>query len=117
MANPHPKPSPATQFKPGVSPNPGGKPSGARNRLTGAFLNDLADHYATEGKGAIKRLCDKDPRAYVRAIIALCPKQFEATGPLDGLTDDTLQGFLAMYQAYLTAKALKANANGDGLNS
>jgi hypothetical protein len=101
-------------FKPGQSGNPGGRAVGARNRLTGAFLNDLADHYAEKGKAAIERLCEKDPVAYVRAIVALCPKQLEGVSPLDGLADNTLQNFLQMYQLYVESRREAPATASDG---
>jgi hypothetical protein len=101
-------------FKPGQSGNPGGRAVGARNRLTAAFLNDLADHYAEKGKAAIEKLCDKDPVAYVRAIVALCPKQLEGVSPLDGLADNTLQGFLQMYQLYMETRRQQSFEDGPG---
>jgi hypothetical protein len=79
-----------TRFKPGVAQNPGGKPVGARNRITAHFLNALADHFAKHGKGAIQRACDEDPVGYLKVIGALMPKQIEVTRPLEGLTDDEL---------------------------
>lgn len=105
MANPNPMPAPPhTLFKPGNNANPGGKPVGARNRITGAFLNDLADVYAEKGKTALTKLVDDDPRTFFKAIVTLCPKQLEAVSPLDGLADNTLQGFLQMYQLYMEAR-------------
>jgi hypothetical protein len=109
MANPNPVPPPEhSRWQPGKSPNPGGKPAGARNRLTGAFLHDLADVYAEKGKKAIEKLCEDDPRSFVRAIVSLCPKQIEAAGPLDGLEDGTLQGFLQLFQLYTETRRAQA---------
>ena len=114
MANPNPVPPPEhTRWKPGVSPNPGGRPTGARNRITGAFLNDLADVYAEKGKAALTKLVDDDPRTFFKAIVSLCPKQLEAVSPLDGLQDPTLQTFAHMLQAYLQAKQAQATTPRD----
>lgn len=109
MANPNPVPPPEhSRWQPGKSPNPGGKPVGARNRLTGDFLNDLADVYDSKGKKALEKLVDDDPRTFFRAIVSLCPKQLEAVSPLDGLTDNTLQGFLQLYQLYMETRRVQA---------
>ncbi len=75
VANPNPVPPPEhTRWKPGVSPNPGGRPTGSRNRLTGDFLRDLADVYAAKGKQVLEKCADEDPRTLNKAFMALCPK-------------------------------------------
>jgi len=66
-----------TRFKPGQSGNPGGKPVGARNRITVAFLAALADDFDKHGAKAIARCRTEHPDAYVRACIALIPKELE----------------------------------------
>lgn len=77
-------------IKPGETRNPGGKPVGARNRLTGDFLNKLADDFQTSGKQAIEDCRTKDPAAYIRAIAGLLPKEFKIERPTEGLSDDEL---------------------------
>jgi hypothetical protein len=108
MPNPNPVLPPVeTRFKAGVSANPGGKPVGARNRVTGAFLNDLAELYTEKGKTALSKLIDDDPRTFFKALVSLCPKQLEAVNPLEGLQDPTLQGLAYMFQAYLAARQVQ----------
>jgi hypothetical protein len=115
MANPNPVPPPEhSRWQPGKSPNPGGKPTGARNRVTGAFLNDLADVYAEKGKAALTKLVDDDPRTFFKALVALCPKQIDATvNPLEGLEDDTLMGFLHMLQSWRSSRAAQAQSSSE----
>lgn len=114
MANPNPPPPPEhTRWKRGISPNPGGKPVGARNRITGAFLIDLADIYAERGRAALTKLVDDDPRTFFKAIIALCPKQLEAVNPLDGLQDPTLQVLAYALQAYIQQCRADDSIGGD----
>jgi len=91
-----------TPFKPGQSPNPGGKPVGARNRLTAAFLNALAADFDEHGKKAIQECRETKPEAYIKAIAALCPKEVSVTRPLEDMNADelltavrALEGFLA----------------------
>src|SRR5882672_5231276 len=77
-------------WKAGESGNPGGRPVAARTRLTGHFLNSLADDFAREGKAAIAACRLKRPDKYLGVIAAFMPKQIEVTRPLDGLADDEL---------------------------
>jgi len=103
---PAPPPPEETRWKPGqASPNPGGKPKGARNRLQGAFLNALADDFDAHGKKAIVEAREKDPMGYVKAIAALMPKQVEQSQPLDDLTDAELTAGIALLRARLTGSA------------
>jgi len=59
---------------PGMTLNPGGKPKNARNRVVTAFLNDFADVWHEGGKAALQRLAIEDPASFVRAAVALVPK-------------------------------------------
>ena len=83
-------------FKPGESGNPGGKPVGARNRLTAHFLNALADDFDVHGKKAIADCRENKPEAYIKAIAALCPKELELKTPLQDATEDELRALLAI---------------------
>jgi hypothetical protein len=100
MANPKGNSQNLIPFRPGQSGNPGGKPSGARNRLQADFLNALADHFSDHGKDAIDRACTKDPVGYIRAVASLLPKQFEIANPLDDFADADLQMLLGLVRAY-----------------
>lgn len=69
-------------FKPGESGNPGGKPEGARNRITKRFLLELAEDFEAEaengktnGRTAIERMREDHPEKYVMACAALVPKE------------------------------------------
>jgi len=83
-------------FQPGQSGNPGGRPVGARSRLTTHFLHALADDFDEHGKKAIKECREKKPEAYIKAIAALCPKELELKTPLQDATEDELRALLAI---------------------
>jgi hypothetical protein len=99
-------------FQPGQSGNPGGKPKGARNRLTAHFLNALADDFEVHGKKAIESARTEDPLGYVKVVGALMPKQIEHTTPLEDLTDAELTAGIALLRSRLAqgngARARKA---------
>lgn len=88
-------------IKPGETRNPGGKPVGARNRLTGDFLHKLADDFQANGKKAIEECREKDPAAYIRAIAGLLPKEFKIERPTEGLSDDELTSAIDELRARL----------------
>lgn len=92
-------------YKPGQTGNPGGKPKGARNRLTAAFLNALADDFDQHGVKAIQDARENDPVKYMQVCATLMPKQVEQTQPLDDLTDAELLAGIALLRSRLAGGA------------
>jgi hypothetical protein len=111
MANPKIKDvGHATRFKPGVSPNPGGKPVASRNRLQGDFMRALADDFAEHGVTAIQKTREEQPAQYLKVVASLMPKELEIKRPLEDLTDDDLIAGVAALQSLLNAQSAKAGA-------
>lgn len=106
----NPDPSPDTRFgSPKANPgNPGGKPVGSRNKLQGDFLRALSEDFAENGKTAIQDCREQKPDAYIRAIASLMPKELEIRRPLEDLSDDELDGAIAILRERL------ASARGPG---
>jgi hypothetical protein len=90
-------------FKTGETGNPGGKPKASRNRIQGAFLGALADDFDEFGKQAIVDAREKDPMGYVKAIVALMPKQFEQSTPMEDLTDAEIVAGIALLRSQLAS--------------
>jgi Family of unknown function (DUF5681) len=65
----------ATQFKPGQSGNPKGRPKGARNRLGTQFLEALEADFNKHGAQAIALVREKKPEVYIKVVADLLPKE------------------------------------------
>jgi hypothetical protein len=102
----------ATRFQPGVSPNPGGKPVGSRNKLQGDFMRELCEDFAANGRNAIIACRTEKPDAYVKIIASLMPKEFEIKRPLEELSEDELVAGVAALQSFLAS-----SSNGDGVTA
>ena len=74
-------PSEETQFKPGQSGNPDGRPKGTRSKLSEAFLKALSDDFDEHGLDAVQKVRDEKPDAYLNVIGKLMPKLMELSGP------------------------------------
>lgn len=92
------------QFQPG---NPGRK-KGARNQLDNDFVAALLNDFREHGVKAIMDMRDKNPGEYVRAIVAVLPKEHNVrVGDLDELTDDQLVRQLAAARKELAASGIE----------
>lgn len=97
-------------IQPGVSGNPGGKPVGARNAINAKFLNALLEVFDAKGKAAIEAVAETDPATFVRALVALQPKQVEFRDPFDDLTDEQLDAAYGAVRAILAAQSARGQA-------
>jgi len=66
-------------WKPGQSGNPAGRPKGARSKLGEDFIEALIKDFADGGVEAIRLMRAEKPNEYVRALVAILPKEVDAT--------------------------------------
>jgi hypothetical protein len=57
----------------------GGRIKGSRNKISEAFLKDLAAEWEASGPAALKIMSKDEPGNFVKVVAALLPKEFEIT--------------------------------------
>jgi hypothetical protein len=66
-------------FKPGVSGNPAGRPRGSRNKLTDAFVQDVAAAWEQFGVEALERVARDEPATLLKVVASLMPKSLDVS--------------------------------------
>ena len=67
-------------FQKGMARLPGaGRAKGSRNKISEAFLKDLAAEWEVSGPSCLKVMAKEDPGGLVKVVAALLPKEFDIT--------------------------------------
>ena len=103
---PRPQPS-ASQWQPGQSGNPKGRPIGSRNKLNEKFILALHDDFAKYGPTVIAEVREKRPEVYLKVIASILPRElhFKSANAFDGMSDEELSTLLVDVRRSLTARA------------
>jgi hypothetical protein len=100
------------RFLPGNS-GFGGRPKGARNKLTTEFFDDFYAAWQKHGADALKKVAESSPRDFVRAAAMLMPKEFEIKSPVNELTNAELTDLIAAVGSLIAASPTLTPAGGE----
>jgi hypothetical protein len=87
------------KFQPGN--RAGGRPAGARNRLSKRLLEDLLVDWEEHGPAAIEIMRREDPSAYVRVMVSTLPKEFTVETALADLSDDDIDNLIGQIKNHM----------------
>jgi hypothetical protein len=87
---------PDHRFKPGQSGNPAGRPRGSRSKLLERVVDDFHFDWVANGVEVIATLRRTRPADYVRAVIAILPKDIRIEHANDMTDDELLQRILQL---------------------
>ena len=91
-------------------PPKGGRPIGARNRITNALLTKLADDFDMHGDAVIKIARIEKPVEYLKIVASLLPKELAINDAKVGdMSEEEIAGLLEMVRE-LRAKTAQAQA-------
>ena len=96
------------RFLPGNS-GFGGRPKGARSKLTTEFFENFYAAWQEHGSEALKKVAESSPRDFVRAAAMLMPKEFEIRSPLNELSDAELADLIVAVRTLVDASATGAD--------
>jgi hypothetical protein len=89
------------QFLPGLKPQHGGRPKGARDRHSRNFLNCFADDFEKHGAAVIAKVREEKPDVYLRIAADLLPREATLDIDVSVLHDvsNTLEAFRVLRDA------------------
>jgi hypothetical protein len=97
----------AQKWKPGVSPNPAGRPKGSRNKLGEEFVAALLADFNQHGPAVIESVRADQPAQYLKVIAQVIPKEVNVSvGQLEELSDEQLANGIRVLESILASQGM-----------
>jgi hypothetical protein len=107
----------AQKWKPGVSPNPAGRPKGSRNKLGEEFVSALLADFNEHGPAVIENVRAEQPAQYLKVIAAVIPKEVNVSvGQLEELSDADLARGIAILESLIASQGMEARDGTETIN-
>jgi hypothetical protein len=107
----------AQKWKPGVSPNPAGRPKGSRNKLGEEFVSALLADFNEHGPSVIETVRAEQPAQYLKVIAAVIPKEVNVSvGQLEELSDADLARGIAILESLIASQGMEARDGTETIN-
>jgi hypothetical protein len=92
----------------------GGRIKASRNKISEAFLKDLAAEWEVSGPDALKVMAKEDPSGFVKVTAALLPKEFEINhNQLADMDDQELELLINEVRARLRTAIIRDAGDGE----
>jgi hypothetical protein len=92
----------------------GGRLKGSRNKISEAFLKDLAAEWEASGPDALKIMAKDEPGNFVKVVAALLPKEFSIEdNRLADLNDLELDNLINELRAKLRTAVIERIGDGE----
>ena len=103
-------------FQKGMARPPGaGRVKGTRNKISEAFLKDLALEWEKSGPDALKVMAKEDCSGFVKVVAALLPKELDIThNQLADMDDSELEILINELRGKLRTAIIRDTGSGEG---
>ena len=109
------KPPPHPPWKPGQSGNPGGRPMGARSKLSEKFILALHEDFVEFGPNVVAKVRKERPDVYLKVIASILPRELHMKNEsiFDGMPDEQIDEIIGSVRRILATRSPDSPKDGE----